>query len=122
MKVWQLIKQQVELNKYDSKDMEVLYQKNFNKANLALPAYSIRPILTGYFDKVLYRYSFTEKFIEDCGLARRFNKCTNQFDFGAPFGHCYLFHYINISSEAAFEILKRKAKLRPIEEIKLELL
>lgn len=122
MKVWQVIKQQVELNKYNSKDMEILYKKDFNKSNLVLPAYSTRPILTGYFDKYLYRYSFTAKFIEDCGLARRFNRCTNRLDFGAPFGHCYLFHYTNMSSEAAFEILKRKAKLRPIEEIKLEML
>lgn len=122
MKVWQLIKQQVELNKYNSKDMEVLYKKNFNKSNTVLPVYSTRPILTGYFDKYLYRYSFTAKFIEDCGLAIRFNRHYNRFDFGAPFGHSYLFHYINISSEAAFEILKRKSKLRPIEEIKLEML
>lgn len=119
MKVHDIIKQQIIQNNYPKEDMDILFTKNFNKAYESLPCVSIRSTLTGYFDKYLYMYEFTQEDIKNNGLAKRFYSTSNRWDYGTVWGRIYLFHYKWIQRTEALEILKKKLKLKPIEEIKL---
>ena len=122
MKVHEIIKQQIIQNNYPKEDIDALVKKNFNRANQSLPCVSRGCRFAGHFDKYLYMYTFSEEDIKNAGLARAFWASAGRWDYGTIWGRVYLFHYKRVGQAEAFEILKKKLKLKPIEEIKLRAL